>query len=99
MRTLVRPASTPQPAVANATVSLLVTDQADSTRVTRSAGVRSRRYVAYTGLKTAQLLISANSTAITSSKPARPGRTKASPIDHSARTVPAVSSTSAGRNG
>src|SRR5262249_47956579 len=70
---------TPQAAVSTAVAALVVTDQADSVRATRSAAVRRRRKVAQTGLNTAQQRISPDSTAITSSSPPVPGPTNAKP--------------------
>ncbi|CAM5328693.1 hypothetical protein SFUMM280S_09189 [Streptomyces fumanus] len=82
------PPSTPHRAVSSAVDALAVTDQADRARTTRSAGRRSRRQVAQTGLKTPQQRISASSTPITSSSPPVPGPRKARPTGHRARSAP-----------
>jgi hypothetical protein len=90
VRRLVTLASRPHKAVITAMVRLLLTDQADRVRATRSAGVWSSRYAAYTGLNTPMQMSRPSWTAMTSSRPPAPGRTNASPMGQQARSVPAV---------
>jgi len=92
-RTPTAAASTPHSAVIAATVRLLVTVHAASTRATRSSGVRLSRSVANTGLNTPMQTSSPNCRPMTRASPPAPGITKASPTGQQARRVPAPRST------
>lgn len=81
-------ASTPHNAVISAIQALLLIDQEARTRAVRSGGDCSSRYVEYSGLYTAQVKIKPNSTAITITSPATPGRIATSPITQQARAAP-----------
>ncbi len=73
--------------------ALVLTDHAVRVRATRSGAMCSSRYVATTGLNTAQQVTSPNWTTITSTIPGSPGWTNASQKGQHTRSAPAARST------